>query len=677
MRRNAPSTKGASAVRRKVLSSGAHEPISPALEALERSRGYLLSLQRPDGHWVGELEGDTILESEYVLLRLLMGWLDDERLQKLSAHLRRQQLPAGGWALYPGGPADVSSSVKAYITLRLAGLEREHPELERAREAILRLGGVTRTNTFTKIYLAVFGLYDWDGTPVVPPELVLLPRWFYFNLAQISPWSRTILVPLSIVSALRPHCEMPGGLNIDELFIGGRHGRHLRLQKDAAPFTWRNFFLTLDRVLHWLENHGWKPWRKRALRAAEEWMVTRFADSGGLGAIFPPIVNALMALRALGYAEEHPAVESQRREIEAFEIEEEDTLRLQPCVSPVWDTALAIMTLAESGLPADEPALASAADWLMERRIRKKGDWAMKRPDAPTAAWYFEYANEFYPDVDDTAAVLMALARTRASDNPAKEAYCRQAVEWVFAMQGRDGGWASFDVDNNRMIFTQIPFADHNAMLDPSTADITGRVLEMLSHYGYTTSDSRVRRAVQFLQAEQETEGCWIGRWGVNYVYGTWQVLKGLAAIGENMNQDYCQRGAAWLQSVQNPDGGWGESCESYEDPALKGEGPSTASQTSWALMGLMAAGAGDSPAVRRGVEFLERNQNPDGSWDEPWFTGTGFPKVFYLRYHLYRIYFPVFALSTYARIHEMQRLPAALQLSNARANVSGKAGLR
>jgi squalene-hopene/tetraprenyl-beta-curcumene cyclase len=622
------------------------------MEALEAGRNHLLSLQQPDGHWVGELEGDTILESEYALLRAFMGCLDADRLRKLANYLRKTQRPEGGWAVFPGGPVEVSSSVKAYLVLKLAGLEADHPEMLRAREAILEAGGVTACNTFTKIYLSIFGQYDWDGAPVVPPELILLPRWFYLNLYEFSSWSRTIIVPLAIISAFRPHCSLP--VNIDELFVGGRHGRHLRLPWSKKPISWRNFFLAIDRCLHFFEDRKVLPWRRRALKECEEWMVARFRKSSGLGAIFPPIVNALMAMRCLGYGDDHPEVQGQWREIEAFEIEEGDTLRLQPCVSPVWDTALCSMALSAAGMAPDDPALVAAGEWLLERRVREKGDWAVKRPNAPVAAWYFEYANEFYPDTDDTAAVLMALEGTRLPNDEEKRAICDQAIEWVFAMQGRDGGWASFDVDNDRMIFTQIPFADHNAMLDPSTADITARVLEALARHGCDGRDPRVQRAIAYLKNEQEADGAWFGRWGVNYIYGTWQVLKGLSCIGEDMGQPYVRKAAEWLRSVQNDDGGWGESCATYYEPSLRGQGPSTASQTAWALMGLMSAGDVSSESVLRGLDYLLRTQGEDGGWEEKWFTGTGFPKVFYLKYHLYSHYFPVFALGMYARQLEL-----------------------
>lgn len=622
------------------------------LGALEAGRSYLLSIQQPDGHWVGELEGDTILESEYALLRYFMGCLDDDRLRKLANYIRKVQRPEGGWASYPGGPTEVSGSVKAYLVLKLAGMSPDHPEMVKAREAILAAGGVTAANTFTKIYLSIFGQYDWDGCPVVPAELLLLPGWFYLNLYELSSWSRTIIVPLAILSHFRPSCPLP--VNIDELFIGGRHGNHLRLKRGETPICWRNFFLSIDRLLHFCEGRKFLPWRKQALKVCETWMVQRFRKSGGLGAIFPPIVNSLMAMRCLGYPDTHPEVLGQWKEIEAFEIEEGDTLRLQPCVSPVWDTALCAISLSAAGLAPDDPALVKSASWLLDRRIREKGDWAVKRPNAPVAAWYFEYENEFYPDVDDTIAVLMALDGARLPNDAEKTAISRQAIEWVFAMQCRNGGWASFDVDNDRMVFTYIPFADHNAMLDPATADISARTLEMLARYGYDRRDPRIARAIEFIKSDQEEDGAWFGRWGVNYIYGTWQVLKGLAAIGEDMSQPYLRKAAQWLINHQNEDGGWGESCQTYDDPSLRGQGPSTASQTAWALMGLISAGLVTSESVQRGVDYLMRTQNPDGSWDEEWFTGTGFPKVFYLKYHLYCKYFPVFALGMYARQLEL-----------------------
>lgn len=627
-------------------------------ESLRLGSDYLLSLQKPDGHWVGELEGDTILESEYALFLKFMGWLDDERLDQLAVYIERKQAPHGGWAIYPGGPLDVSASVKAYLVLRLAGREPGSAAMDRARRAILEAGGVPAANTFTKIYLAIFGLYPWDGTPVVPPELILLPKWSYLNIYEISAWSRTILIPLAILSALRPSSPLPVG--IDELFPGPRSGRELRLKWENR-FCWRNFFLTIDRLLHFCERHKIYPWRRQALARCEAWMLDRFPKSGGLGAIFPPMINALMALRCLGYADDSPEVQQQYRELRAFEIVEEGAMRMQPCVSPVWDTALCSMSLNAAGLPGDHPALLRAGEWLVERRIRERGDWAVKRPYAPVAAWYFEYENEFYPDVDDTIAVLMALKGTDLESEQPVRRLCRQAIDWVFAMQCRGGGWGSFDVDNDRALLTQVPFADHNAMIDPPTADITGRTLEMLGRYGYTLDEPRVRRAVEFIRQEQDEDGAWFGRWGVNYIYGAWQVLKGLAAVGEDMSLPYVARAAAWLKNHQNADGGWGETCESYADPALRGLGPSTASQTAWALMGLISAGAAGSDSVQRGIEYLTSTQNRDGSWAETEFTGTGFPKVFYLRYHLYCCYFPVFALGMYGQaVHAQPFEPAA-----------------
>jgi squalene-hopene/tetraprenyl-beta-curcumene cyclase len=648
-------------------------------QAVARARTCLIGQQQADGHWVGELEGDTILESEYLLLLQFMGWRDETRFRRAANYLRERQLPSGGWAIYAGGPPEVSASVKAYLALKLAGAEPAEPAMVRAREEIRSLGGPARANTFTKIYLALLGQFPWRCTPVVPPEIVLLPRWFPLNLYEISSWSRAIVVPLSIVSSFRPVCPLPEGMGIDELYVGEWSEQALRLPRVPAthPFgfglrwCWRNFFLLVDDLMQRREVRPPDALRRRARSAAEAWMLEHFERSGGLGAIFPPMVYALLALRLLGYADDHPQVARARAELERFEIVEGDTLRLQPCFSPVWDTALAMQALAFSGR-ADDPALERAAAWLLDREVRHPGDWRFKRPGAKPGGWPFEYENEFYPDLDDTAAVITALHHAPGASPSAARAAMERAIDWMLHMQGRDGGWASFDVDNNRMVFTQIPFADHNAMLDPSTADITARTLEMLSlavpgavagwrgaGTGKTGDSSErgvaaaVARAVAFLRREQEPDGAWFGRWGVNYVYGTWLALQGLRAVGFEEAAEEVRRGAAWIRSAQNADGGWGESPASYDDPAQRGVGQSTASQTAWAVMGLVAAGEAAGEAAVRGVDFLLRTQGADGSWPEERFTGTGFPRVFYLKYHLYRLYFPLMALARYARALE------------------------
>lgn len=661
--------------------------ITELQKAIEKARDWLLNQQKPDGHWCGELEGDTILESEYMLLLYFMEHaprvysptpervpqgspsrnLDRassllasgggatplssprgrEKFQKMANYILSKQRPEGDWAIYPGGPGEVSASVKAYFALKLAGHPPNAPYMQKARDAILKLGGVTACNSFTKIYLALFGQYDWDAVPAVPPEIILFPLWFYFNIYAISSWSRTILVPLSIVWAYRPQISLPPHLGIEELFIGGPKGPHLYLKPSPQPFTWRNFFLGVDRFFKWIER-GPKPLRQKALKKAEQWMIDHFRKSDGLGAIFPPIINSILALYCLGYPKDHPLIRQQWRELEKLEIEEGDTLRVQPCFSPVWDTAIAIIALSEAGLPPDHPALVQAGEWLLSKEVTELGDWAVYLKGVEPGGWYFEYQNEFYPDIDDTAMVIMALDRVRLPEERLKQEAQERALRWLLAMQSSDGGWASFDKNNNRMIFTQMPFADHNAMLDPSTPDITARVLEMLGRRGWSRNHPQVKKALRFLYKEQEMDGSWYGRWGVNYIYGTWQALRGLESIGEDMMQEACQRAAVWLRSNQNPDGGWGETCGSYDDPKLKAVGPSTSSQTAWALIGLFSAGDLDSLTVKQGLHYLLSQQNSEGTWEEEWFTGTGFPRVFYLRYHLYRHYFPLMALGEY-----------------------------
>jgi squalene-hopene/tetraprenyl-beta-curcumene cyclase len=637
----------------------AHPQVSPedVETAISRAREWLLAQQHEDGHWVGELEGDSILETEYVLLLHFLGNPDPGKVRKLVNYaIRNWQNEDGGFPIFPGGPSDVSASVKAYFACKLAGHRADEPFMARMRECIVRLGGVTRCNTFTKLYLSIFGQYDWDGVPTIPPELFFVPNWFYFNVYEMSSWSRALLIPLAIINSHRPSRPVPPECGIEELFVGGRHGKHLRLPWDKRPVTWKNAFLLADRMLKVHAASPVKPLRKRAIKLSEQWLLERQRGSGGLGAIFPGITHAIMAYKCLGYADDHPAVQHELRELRKFEIGDGDEMRMQPCFSPVWDTALSMNALLDSGLPHDHPAIEKAVDWLLAKQTTTVADWAVKAGNVEPGGWFFEYENEFYPDVDDTVMVLMALYKASCPNGehwttatPRVRESMRKGLAWVFAMQNTNGGWASFDKDNDKMAFEYVPFADHNAMLDPATSDITARTLEAMSFFDVQKGDPRIQKALRYLYKEQEADGSWFGRWGVNYLYGTWQVLRGLARIGEDVHSSMCRKAVDWLKSVQNPDGGWGETCRSYDDPVLyKAKGPSTASQTAWALMGLLNVGDTRSVELRHGLEFLVRTQRADGSWDEPWFTGTGFPRVFYLRYHLYSHYFPLWAMGQY-----------------------------
>jgi len=638
--------------------------------AIVRSRDYLLSQQHPDGYWCGELEADAMLEADYIYLHTLLESGDPGRLQRAYAEMMRYQNEDGSWSIYPGGPGNISLAVKCYSAAKIMGLSADEPRMVKAREWILTHGGVVACNTFTKMYLCSIGEYDYDAVPAIPPEIVLFPNWFYFNIYEISSWSRSILVPLAIIYAKKPFKKLRPEQGIDELFVGGRSNSKLRLHFDRKkPISWRNFFIAVDRVMHWCEAVHIRPLRKLALKRAEKWMLDRFEMTDGLGAIYPAMLNAIIALRCLGYSEDDPQVLRARDEFEKLGIEApaddvmpEPTFRMQPCVSPVWDTAQVITALGEAGVDRNDPRMLKAVDWMLDNEVRHKGDWAIKVKGVEPGGWYFEFANEFYPDTDDTAQVLIALSKV---DNP-RERYqheaAQRAINWEFAMQCKNGGWASFDKDNDKMIFQYIPFADHNAMLDPATVDITGRMLEMLAVYGYTLDDPRVQKAIRFILKEQESDGSWFGRWGVNYIYGTFLVLRGLDAIGFEHNEPQVQQAAEWVRMVQNSDGGWGESCGTYDDPNTRGEGESTPSQTAWALMALLSAGDDRSDSVAKGVRWLLERQRENGSWDESMgegkmrqsiITGTGFPKVFYLAYHLYRQYFPLMALTAYERAME------------------------
>ena len=640
------------------------------VDAVARSRDFLFAQQHEDGYWLGELEADSMLEADYIFAHILLGTGDGARMERALNEIRRYQNADGGWSIFPGGPSNISLSVKCYFAFKLMGWSADDEILVRARQWILANGGVTECNTFTKIYLCFMGQYEYNAVPAVPPEIVLFPNWCYFNIYEISSWSRAILVPLSIAYAKKPFKKIAPEQGIDELFVGGRANANLHLNWNKKNIvSWRNLFLLFDRMAHWAERIHIRPLRKIALKKAEKWMLARLEMSDGLGAIYPAMLNSIIALRCLGYSVDDPQVIRAMDEFEKLGIEDGDpgdgsgkTFRMQPCMSPVWDTAYAMFALGEAGVEKDDPRLVKAADWMLSKEVRHKGDWAEKVRHTEPGGWYFEHNNEFYPDVDDSGMVLLALDKVENPRERYQHEVAQRAIKWIFAMQCKNGGWASFDKNNTKMIFQYIPFADHNAMLDPPTVDITGRILEMLATYGYTQDDARVKKAIDFIWKEQEPDGSWFGRWGVNYLYGTFLVLRGLEAMGVWNHEPQIQQAAEWIRMVQNADGGWGETCGSYDDPTTRGEGPSTPSQTAWAILGLLAAGDTRSDSVAKGIRWLLTRQNETGSWEETalgnrgqlQYTGTGFPRVFYLGYDMYRHYFPLLALTTYQRA--MQR---------------------
>ena len=624
------------------------EEASRVAAAIAAAGRHLRDLQQPDGHWCGELEGDTILESEYLLLLYFLGRAGETRFRKAAEYIRRQQLAEGGWSIYAGGPTDLSASVKAYFILKIDGDSPDAPHMARARERILAMGGIDACNSFTKIYLSIFRQYDWAKCPAVPPELILLPDWFVFNIYKMSYWSRCIVVPLSIIWAHKPVMDVPEKWSIRELIT-----KHTPppVKRSRRERFWRGFFNVTDVVTKIVEAVPVKPLRRRALSKATQWIEAHLVKSGGLGAIFPPIINVVFAYRALGRPAGDPVIQSQLLELERLEIEDDETLRVQPCFSAIWDTALAVHILRQAGAPEDDPRLLDGVRWLMKKQVTTPGDWTRNNPGGKGAGWFFQYDNEFYPDTDDTSEVLLAVDGVRfpdAEEERARQESVDRAVVWQLTMQNRDGGWGAFDKECNNEVFTFIPFADHNAMIDPSCEDITGRTIEAFMALGFDAQHPTIVNATHFLREKQDFSGGWYGRWGCNYLYGTFLVARGLAAADATANAGRLERAAHWITEVQNADGGWGELQHSYDDPMLKGVGPSTPSQTAWGLLTLLAAGDVDSEAVRRGVDYLLKTQRDDGSWRDDTWTATGFPKVFYLRYHLYATYFPLWALGEY-----------------------------
>ncbi len=631
---------------------------------------WLRERQAADGHWRGPLEGDTILESEYILLLAWAGRLDCPHVPGAVRRILREQTTEGGWAIYPGGPVDVSASVKAYLALKICGHRPDSEPMLRARAAIAAAGGPWAVNSFTRIALATLGQMSYDDCPAVPPEMVLLPPWFPVNLDRVSAWSRTMIVPLSLIWAFKPVTRLPSGGGIEELF-SDTPGR-TALGRVGGHDGWARFFRGVDRLLKGCDALGIRPLRSRAVAACRRWMLERFDGSDGLGAIFPPIIWSIVALRAMGCADDSPEVAECWKQLEGLiEREEDGTTRIEPCRSPVWDTALSLRALAVERLarraadgarPETDQgmrALDASVDWLLGKEIRTPGDWVRRAAPVAPSGWCFEYANRFYPDVDDTAMVVIALATWReAADATTPRARRRvvavnaaidRARAWLEAMQNSDGGWGAFDRDNNCELLCKVPFADHNAMIDPSSPDLAGRVLEAFGRIGVRLGHPAVDRAVAYLRRSQEADGCWYGRWGVNYVYGTWQAIEGLRAVGVPAEDPAVATAADWLVAHQRPCGGWGESPDSYSCRDRAGRGDPTPSQTAWAVAGLLAAGRGASAEARRGVKWLVDRQTPGGDWEETSYTGTGFPKVFYLRYHWYRLYFPLMSLARWA----------------------------
>ncbi len=640
---------------KSLRQSGLELPGAPvsADGAIHRSQQYLLREQKPEGYWIGELMVDSTLVSDMVAYHHWDNSVDPEWQRRAVNHIFSMQLPDGGWNIYYGGPAEVNATIKAYLALKLAGVSVKDPRMLRAREMAKNLGGVPRMNTFSKLYLALIGLFPWKYLPTIPCEVMMIGKWFHVNFWEMSNWSRAMLVPLAIINHFKPTRKL--NISLDELYPEGFHERDLALPRDPEWFTWRNFFLSLDGLHKFAElwaQAGIHPFRRRALKKCEEWMVERFEGSDGLAAIFPAMLNAVIALKALGYPDDHPELVRAVYELKKLEHHTADSMRIEPCFSPVWDTAIVAIAMSESGVPADHPQMKKSAEWLMGKEIRFRGDWHHKNPvDVEPSGWVFEFENKWNPDVDDTAMVLLALRQIPTDDMKKRDECFKRGMDWMMAFQCKDGGWAAFDKDCTKGILEKVPFADHNAMLDPECADITARILELLGYENYSVDHPQIKRGIDFVKKHQEEDGSWYGRWGVNYIYGTWQVLRGMRALKMNMNQPWLMRGRDWLESVQLPDGGWGERCNTYDDPVYKGQGPSTASQTAWAVMGLLAFDDPFRPSVQRGIEYLVRTQNQDGSWSEEEVTGTGFPKVFYLKYDMYRNSWPLLALATYKKL--------------------------
>lgn len=610
--------------------------------------GALLAMQRDDGHWAFELEADATVPAEYILLQHYLDESDPELEAKIARYLRAKQGEHGGWPLFEAGDMDLSATVKVYFALRLVGDDADADHMVKACAAIRAYGGAARVNVFTRVTLALFGQIPWRAVPAMPVEIMLLPQWFPFHLSKVSYWSRTVIAPLLILMALKPKARNPKNISIGELFITPPKEETNYITRPSGDAAGQ-IFVILDKIIRRVEFLLPGRSRRKAIDAAVRFVTERLNGEDGFGGIFPAMANAVMAFDALGYAPDHPDMVTAKKSVQKLLVVNEDDAYCQPCLSPIWDTALAVHAVMEAGLPSSDKLVVDACDWLRDLEITEtRGDWIWQRPELPPGGWAFQYRNDHYPDVDDTAVVAMVLHRAGwAEDDPTLQ----RTVNWVVGMQSSNGGWGSFDAENTNYFLNAIPFADHGAMLDPPTADVSARCLSMLGQLGYALDDPVVARGVKYLQSEQEEDGSWYGRWGVNYIYGTWSALCALDAVGVDRGSQTVRRAVAWLEERQRDDGGWGEDCATYWPDRHNEVKESTASQTAWALMGLMAAGEVNSEAVRRGVDYLLVTPRDGANWQERLWTGVGFPRVFFLKYHGYSAYFPLWALARYKNL--------------------------
>ncbi len=623
----------------------------PLDQAIERSCDFFFQDQLPEGYWWAELESNVTITAEYVMLFHFLGMVDLQRERKMANYLLNKQTSEGFWPIYFEGPGDLSTTIEAYFALKLAGYSEDQPAMSKAREFILTNGGILKARVFTKIFLALFGEFSWLGIPSMPVELMLLPNWAYINAYELSSWSRSTIIPLSVVMTERPVHELPPRARVQELYTCPPRLADYTFSKENGILTWKNFFIGVDHLLKVYEANPIRPFKQKAIDKAKQWILDHQESSGDWGGIQPAMLNSILAMHCLGYDNNHPVIIKGLKALSNFTQENKDTIVLQSCVSPVWDTALVLKALQDADVPKDHPSLIKAAEWLIDREIRVPGDWKVKSPNLLPSGWAFEFHNDRYPDVDDSAFVMMAIKDVAVSNIIFKRNAIRRGFVWCLGLQSKNGGWGAFDKDNTKHILNKIPFSDMEALIDPPTADLTARMLELMGTFGCRNSHPAAVRALKFIRESQEEDGSWFGRWGVNYIYGTWSVLSGLAAIGEDMKQPWIHKAVKWLVNHRNSDGGWGETCESYSNPALAGVGESTASQTGWALLALMAAGRADSAVVFKGIEYLLKTQNTDGSWNEDAYTGTGFPKYFMLKYHIYRNCFPLMALGKYRNL--------------------------